>query len=350
MIDQHALQAAMHRDYMAFREILPDLLQTHAGMFALMREERVVQFFHSDDDAGLHGKEAFDDGVFSVFEISDQVTAPILPEAVVAEAIETAPSQGNVIPRPVTAAKYAPRTIVFASQKGGAAKTTLCGHVAVQAERAGAGPVALIDTDPQGSLAAWWNARESETPLFVQTHVGQLAADLNALGEQGIETVFIDTPPTVTEAITEVVGYADLVVIPTRPSPHDLHAVSATIDIVEGRNKPLIFTLNGATARAAVTRDATEALSRRGIVAPVTVHQRIDYVSSMVSGQTVMEMNERSSAAKEIMALWEYIATRLEDIERQSNDRQDTVAPVPVERGRGFGRRVTPGRFGKRIS
>ena len=56
------------------------------------------------------------------------------------------------------------RTIVFTSQKGGSGKTTLCGQLAVQAEMAGMGPVALIDTDPQGSLSDWWNARGEETP------------------------------------------------------------------------------------------------------------------------------------------------------------------------------------------
>ena len=37
------------------------------------------------------------------------------------------------------------RVLVFASQKGGSGKTTLAGHIAVEAERQGAGPVALID-------------------------------------------------------------------------------------------------------------------------------------------------------------------------------------------------------------
>ena len=61
------------------------------------------------------------------------------------------------------------RIVAFASQKGGSGKTTIAGHIAVQAERAGAGPVAIIDTDPQGSLSDWWNARQSETPAFAQT-------------------------------------------------------------------------------------------------------------------------------------------------------------------------------------
>ena len=40
------------------------------------------------------------------------------------------------------------RVIAFASQKGGVGKTTLVGHLAVEAEHRDAGPVALIDTDP----------------------------------------------------------------------------------------------------------------------------------------------------------------------------------------------------------
>ena len=54
--------------------------------------------------------------------------------------------------------------VAIASQKGGAGKTTLAGHIAVQAERVGAGPVALVDADPQGSLADWWNERAAAFP------------------------------------------------------------------------------------------------------------------------------------------------------------------------------------------
>ena len=64
------------------------------------------------------------------------------------------------------------KVIVFANQKGGAGKTTLTGHLAVQAEQEGLGPVALMDSDPQGSLAEWWNERAAETPVF-------LSADLS---------------------------------------------------------------------------------------------------------------------------------------------------------------------------
>ena len=41
-------------------------------------------------------------------------------------------------------------TIIINSQKGGSAKTMLAKHLSVEAERAGDGPVFLIDTDPPG--------------------------------------------------------------------------------------------------------------------------------------------------------------------------------------------------------
>jgi len=58
------------------------------------------------------------------------------------------------------------RVLVVAGQMGGCGKSTLAGHLAVQAERAGAGRVVLVDADPQGSLSAWWNERKADTPAM----------------------------------------------------------------------------------------------------------------------------------------------------------------------------------------
>jgi chromosome partitioning protein len=79
------------------------------------------------------------------------------------------------------------RVLALASQKGGSGKTTLSGHLAVQAQRAGAGPVVLIDIDPQGSLADWWNEREAEMPAFAQTTVARLVTDLEMLRQKGFK-------------------------------------------------------------------------------------------------------------------------------------------------------------------
>ena len=104
------------------------------------------------------------------------------------------------------------RVLAMASQKGGSGKTTLSGHLAVQAQLAGHGPVVLIDIDPQGSLADWWNEREAEMPAFAQTTVARLQTDLEVLRQQGFKLAVIDTPPAITMAIQSVIQVAELIV------------------------------------------------------------------------------------------------------------------------------------------
>jgi chromosome partitioning protein len=111
-----------------------------------------------------------------------------------------------------------------------------------------------------------------------------------------------------------VVAFADLVLVPTRPSPHDLRAVGATVDIAERHGKPLIFVVNAATARARITGESAVALSQHGTVAPVTIHHRVDFAASMIDGRTVGEVVPSSQSAKEITELWLYIQGRLSRI------------------------------------
>lgn len=207
-----------------------------------------------------------------------------------------------------------PKVLVFASQKGGSGKTTLSGHIAVAAELAGAGPVALVDADPQGSLAKWWNARKADTPAFAETSVPNLGRDIEMLKRSGIQLIVIDTPPSVTHQITEIIAHADLVVVPTRPSPHDIRAVGLTVDLIEAQQKQLVFVVNAATARARITSDTAVTLSQHGTVAPVTIHHRVDFAASMIDGRTVGEVNPNARSTREIETLWRYLDARLQRI------------------------------------
>jgi len=201
--------------------------------------------------------------------------------------------------------------VAMASQKGGSGKTTLSGHLAVEAEKAGAGPVAVIDTDPQGSLSAWWNARVEKTPAFAKVGAFDLKSALEHLERSGIKLAIIDTPAAITDSISHVISLADLVIVPCRPSPHDLRAVGATVDLVDRHKKTLIFVVNAGTLRARITGEAAVALSQHGTVAPTTIHHRVDFAASMVDGRTVGEVIPNSQSAKEITDLWIYIQDRL---------------------------------------
>ncbi|MEE8514750.1 MAG: hypothetical protein V3S73_08545, partial [Gammaproteobacteria bacterium] len=172
-------------------------------------------------------------------------------------------------------------------------------------------PVALVDTDPQGSLSEWWYQREAESPHFVRTNFPRLLAELETLHADGFKLVVVDTSAAITLGIRDVAIFADLVVIPVRPSPHDLHSVGTTVALVEEVAKPLVFVINSAIERARITRDAAIALSHHGTVAPVTVHQRVNFATSMIDGRTVMECDEQSRSSEEIAGLWHYLEGRL---------------------------------------
>jgi len=231
------------------------------------------------------------------------------------------------------------RVLALTSQKGGSGKTTLSGHIAVQAELAGQGPVVLVDTDPQGSLTEWWNEREAPTPAFAQTNVSRLISDLAELRDQGFELAIIDTPPAITLAIQSVIAVSDLIVIPTRPSPHDLRAAGGTVELADRTDKPFMFVVNGAAPRARITTDAAIALSQHGTVAPTVLHQRTDFASSMIDGRTVMEVNPECKSAQEVADLWDYINDRLEkNFRRTVFQHQANQRKTPVQRS-GFGRR-----------
>jgi chromosome partitioning protein len=143
-----------------------------------------------------------------------------------------------------------------------------------------------------------------------------LEGALAELDRQGVRIAVIDTPPAITQSISRVVAYADLVIVPTRPSPHDLRAVGATVDIAERHGKPLIFVVNAATARARITAESAVALSQHGTVAPVTIHHRVDFAASMIDGRTVGEVVPNSQSAREITELWLYIQEKLSRIVR----------------------------------
>jgi|GEM_PF-715413 len=206
------------------------------------------------------------------------------------------------------------KVITVASQKGGSGKTTLAGHLAVQAELVGAGPVVLIDADPQGSLADWWNERVASAPAFAQTSVQRMADDLERLSDEGFSYAIIDTPPAIVTAIHAIVKLSDLVIIPTRPSPHDLRAAAATVRICEDTGKRFTFVVNAAHPRARLTSEAAIALSQHGTVAPTIVHNRIDFAASMIDGRSVMELNPKSKSTFEIGALWNYVQARADNV------------------------------------
>ncbi|MGL4667783.1 MAG: ParA family protein, partial [Saezia sp.] len=106
---------------------------------------------------------------------------------------------------------------------------------------------------------------------------------------------------------------ADLVVIPVRPSPHDLRAVGATVDIVKESKKSFFFALTQAKINANLTTQAIAALSEFGVVAPSIIVDRVDFASSMIDGRTVLESDPKGKSADEIIQLFNFVKSRFNE-------------------------------------
>jgi chromosome partitioning protein len=98
----------------------------------------------------------------------------------------------------------------------------------------------LIDTDEQGTLSQWHARREQDTPNRAEMPFARIAEGLANMAERGAAYCFIDTAPTISGQSSAVINMADLVLIPVRPSPADLWAVSETVALVKQAGKPFL--------------------------------------------------------------------------------------------------------------
>jgi chromosome partitioning protein len=196
------------------------------------------------------------------------------------------------------------QVIIINSQKGGSAKTMLAKHLSVEAERAGDGPIFLIDTDPQGSLTAWHSRRESETPQRIDVPFEGLGKSLGQLRQLGAKYCFIDTASGRVEVARELFRLADFAVFPVQPSEDDLTAAPVTVAALKKIGIPFVFVLTRVRANTLITAQAAAILSRHGQVAETFVGDRTAYKSPYPQGQTITEIEPKGLAAREITALW----------------------------------------------
>jgi chromosome partitioning protein len=202
------------------------------------------------------------------------------------------------------------KTICIAAQKGGSGKTTLARNLAVAATQDGQ-RVLVLDLDPQQSLRAWWNGRDSDAPMMLADDPAPhaLRATLDA-AKSHFDLVVIDTPPAAPAWLTETLRAADLALIPVRPSPDDLRAVGATIAALGGAGVPFAFVMSQ-TPRAKITDEAVRVLAQHGRVAPVNIAQRVIYAETAATGQGVTETSDRK-AAQELASVWDYVKGLIE--------------------------------------
>jgi chromosome partitioning protein len=212
------------------------------------------------------------------------------------------------------------RTIAFATQKGGSGKSTLAIGIGVAAVQDGE-RVAMLDTDPQATLANWAARRASSEPSIIRiTYAFQVERSLRTLAAEGYTLSIIDTPAGADHASTAAaIRAADLCLVPTRPSVPDVEATHPTLKLIREFEKPLAFVLNQTAARYEPT-DAAAPLHRVSALALPFVALRNDHQNALGAGLGVSEFAPNGKAAGEIRELWTWVKRKL-DMRPKANER-----------------------------
>lgn len=208
--------------------------------------------------------------------------------------------------------------IVFASRKGGSGKSTLAAHLAAHVHKTSK-PCLLVDADPQGSLTLWQKLRGTNEPPIRQA-VRSVSEIIASAKRDGYDTVFIDTPPTMSAVVEDAIRNATLVVIPARPGIFDINAVQETIQLCRSNRRPYAVVINGAPAmrdnvESRLVRLAREALAKFRV--PVwggQVTNRADLILALAHGEGAKEYFAEGRAASEISRLWSAIERSIKAI------------------------------------
>jgi chromosome partitioning protein len=203
------------------------------------------------------------------------------------------------------------RVIALAGQKGGSGKSTLAVNLSAEALARGF-RVLLVDADPQGTARTWGAvALEAGHPAPTIVSMG---ADLHRPGQlpalaPGFDLVVVDCPPRHAEVQRSALMVADLALLPSGPSAHDVWALAESVELVQAaqRVRPRL------RAAALVTRkvpgtvigeQARAALAEVGLpLLRASLGFRVAYQEAPAAGLGVTAYAPASEAAAEVRAL-----------------------------------------------
>lgn len=207
------------------------------------------------------------------------------------------------------------KVVTVAQQKGGSGKTTLAVNLAVAFHSQGL-KVALLDTDPQGSLGRWFLARRqvvgTEGLEFSTASAWGVSYECEKLKKLA-DVVIIDTPPKVDADLRPALREADLVLVPVAASMLDLWATDGVFDLIGREGRTAVIVLNRVKAGTRLGAQVAEAAAAVGGVAAAHLGQRVIYAESLGQGRAACET--RGPAATEVRALADEVLALLRDAE-----------------------------------
>src|SRR5258708_2351792 len=202
--------------------------------------------------------------------------------------------------------------IAVAGRKGGVGKSTIVGNLAAELSAMGRS-VAVLDAEPQHSLAAW--AAQGEGMLWgcVEKVKGGDGESLRAkarAAEKTADVVLIDTPPGMPDITYQAALVADLMLLPCGPSPLDLFTLKEALSLAlkaraERRSKkPRIrFVPSRVLMTTNLGRGLASSLKDMGRKVLPAIGQRVAVAEAVAAGLTVAEFAPGSPAREEFRDL-----------------------------------------------
>ncbi len=218
-------------------------------------------------------------------------------------------------------------TIALITQKGGSGKTTLTLSLAVAAVLEGRTTL-VIDLDTQGTACSWHDRRKAagkgEGPIVIDAQPHRLAETLKQARANGVDIVFIDTPPRAADAALIAARAADLVIVPARPQMYDLETIPVTREILAvAGNKKAMVVLNSVPPVGERHAQSQEALKNWQIpICPFTLGNRVAFGDAGAMGLTAQEYEPKGKAADEVQKIYTFTAAVLAELQLKQGKQQ----------------------------